>query len=77
MFIPFLAAAAVSTTFVQLGTMSVEVGTRTLVLKAVSIVFMATLLSGRLLLSTAGLEHADRKVVQPLPVLQSFGLLGV
>ena len=41
MFIPFLAAAAVATTFTQLGAMSVQISVLTLALKAMSVAFLA------------------------------------
>ena len=41
MFIPFLAAAAVATTFVHLGAMSVQISVLTLALKAMSVAFLA------------------------------------
>ena len=45
MFIPFLPAAAVATTFAALGAMSVKIAVLTLALKAMSIAFLAVALS--------------------------------
>jgi hypothetical protein len=42
---PFLAAAAVATTFTQLGAMSVQIDILTLALKAVSVAFLAAAIS--------------------------------
>lgn len=41
MFIPFLAAAVVATAFAKLGAMSVQIVVLTLVLKALSVAFLA------------------------------------
>jgi ABC-type transport system involved in cytochrome c biogenesis permease component len=41
MFIPFLAAAAVATTFTQLGAMSVQIAVLTLALKTMSVALLA------------------------------------
>ena len=41
MFIPFLAGAAVATTFAKLGAMSVQISILTLALKAVSVALLA------------------------------------
>lgn len=46
MFIPFLAAAAVATTFAALGAMSVKIAVLTLVLKAMPIAFLAVSVVG-------------------------------
>ena len=45
MFIPFLAAAAVATTFTQLGAMSVQIAVLTLALKTMSVAFLAAAIS--------------------------------
>lgn len=45
MFIPFLAAAAVATTFAQLGAMSVQISILTLALKTMSVALLAAVIS--------------------------------
>ena len=44
MFIPFLAAAAVATSFAQLGEMSVKIGILTATLNAMTVAFLAAVL---------------------------------
>ena len=45
MFIPFLAAAAVATTFTQLGAMSVLIAVLVLALQAMSVAFLAAVIT--------------------------------
>ena len=71
MFIPLLAAVAVTTTFAQLGAMSVKIAVLPVALKAMPGAFLVAV--RQLLMPRSALVRPVRKAVHPQCVLDSTG----